>query len=76
MLLERGGVTYGIFGLMGENSAACAPASDFVLGDVEENARRCVDALKMCIRDRLEGGPHLVWEFDGEGRPKRPHNRE
>ena len=46
MLLERGGVTYGIFGLMGENSAACAPASGFVLGDVEENARRCVDALK------------------------------
>ena len=26
--------------------------------------------------ERLEGGPHLVWEFDGEGRPKRPHNRE
>lgn len=46
MLLERGGVTYGIFGLMGEDSAACAPASGFVLEDVEETARRCVDSLK------------------------------
>ena len=46
LLLERGGVTYGIFGLMGEDSHACAPSSGFVLGDVAENARRCVDALK------------------------------
>ena len=46
MLLERGGVTYGIFGLMGEDSHACAPSSGFTLGDAAENARRCVDALK------------------------------
>ena len=46
MLLERGGVTYGIFGLMGEDSHACAPSSGFTLGDMAANAQRCVDALK------------------------------
>lgn len=46
MLLERGGVTYGIFGLMGVDSDSCAPSSGFVLGDMAENARRCVDVLK------------------------------
>ena len=46
VLLERGGVTYGIFGLMGEDSHACAPSSGFVLGGMADNAQRCVDALK------------------------------
>ena len=46
MLLERGGVTYGIFGLMGEDSHDCAPTSGFALGDRAEGAQRCVDALK------------------------------
>ena len=46
MLLERGGVTYGIFGLMGVDSNDCAPTSGFTLGDVEDNARRCVEALE------------------------------
>lgn len=46
ILLERGGITYGIFGLMGKDSDFCAPSSGFVLGDMAENAQRCVDALK------------------------------
>ena len=46
MLLERGGITYGIFGLMGVDARDCAPASGFDLGDMTENAQRCVDALK------------------------------
>ena len=46
MILERGGVTYGIFGLMGVDSDSCAPTSGFALGDMAENAQRCVDALK------------------------------
>ena len=46
MLLERGGVTYGIFGLMGEDSHSCAPSSGFVLEDMAVSAQRCVDALK------------------------------
>ena len=46
VLLERGGVTYGIFGLMGVDSDACAPSSGFTLGDMVSNAQRCVDALE------------------------------
>ena len=46
MLLERGGVIYGIFGLVGLDSDDCAPASGFTLEDPEQAARRCVDALE------------------------------
>ena len=46
MVLERGGVTYGIFGLMGTDSRDCAPASGFTLEDPVESAQRCVDALR------------------------------
>ncbi len=46
MLLERGGITYGIFGLMGGDSAARASESGFVLEDPAAAARRCVDDLK------------------------------
>jgi len=46
MLLERGGITYGIFGLMGKDSAARAPSSGFVLEDPADAAQRCVDDLK------------------------------
>jgi len=46
MLLERGGITYGIFGLMGVDARDCAPSSGFDQGDMVQNARRCVDELK------------------------------
>ena len=46
LLLERGGVTYGIFGLMGEQSHEYAPDSGFALADPAESAQRCVDALR------------------------------
>lgn len=46
MLLERGGVTYGIFGLMGEDSDACTPESGFLLEDPVQAAKRCVERLK------------------------------
>lgn len=45
-LIERGGVTYGIFGVMGQDSSDCAPASGFLLEDPAKAAQRCVDALK------------------------------
>ncbi len=45
LLLERGGVTFGLFGLMGRDSHDCAPASGFELEDPVDAARRCVDAL-------------------------------
>lgn len=46
LLLERGGVTYGIFGLMGRDAHACAPTSGFVLEDPVRAARRCVERLE------------------------------
>ena len=45
-LLERGGMTYGIFGVMGKDSHACAPTSGFSLQDMTLAAQACVDALK------------------------------
>lgn len=46
LLLERGGVTYGIFGLMGVDSHDCTPTSGFTLEDAAEAAERCVQALE------------------------------
>ena len=46
ILLERGGVTYGIFGLMGTDSDDCAPTSGFTLEDPVDAAKRCVKALE------------------------------
>ena len=46
MLLERGGVTYGIFGITGVDSHDCAPTSGFALEDPAAAAKRCVEALK------------------------------
>ena len=46
MLLERGGVTYGIFGLTGVDSHDCAPTSGFTLEDPATAAKRCVEALE------------------------------
>ena len=46
MTLERGGVTYGLFGLMGVDSDDCAPTSGFTLTDAAEAAKRCVEKLK------------------------------
>ena len=45
-ILERGGVTFGIFGLMGEESDSMAPTSGFTLEDPKTAAQRCVDALR------------------------------
>lgn len=46
MLLERGGITYGIFGLMGTDSDDCAPTPGFTLENPIEAAKRCVKALE------------------------------
>ncbi len=45
-LLERNGITYGIFGIMGEDSAADAPESTMVLSDAAEAAQDMVDKIK------------------------------
>ena len=45
-VLERGGVTYGVFGLMGRDAHDCAPTSGFLPADMAETAQACVDELK------------------------------
>ena len=44
--LERGGVPYGLFGLMGVDSDECAPTSGFTRTDAAKAAKRCVETLK------------------------------
>lgn len=46
LLIERGGVKYGIFGLMGIDADECAPTSGFVLEEAETAAKRCVAELE------------------------------
>ena len=46
MILERGGVTFGIFGLMGVDADACAPTSGFLLEDAVKTAESCVEQLR------------------------------
>ena len=46
MLLERGGVTYGLFGLVGLDADDCAPSSGFALEDPAAAAKRCVAELE------------------------------
>ena len=46
MILERGGVKYGLFGLMGVDAHDCAPTSGFALLDAAEAAERCVEELE------------------------------
>ena len=46
LLLERGGVTYGIFGLMGESAHESAPTSGFALEEPAQAAQRCVERLE------------------------------
>jgi len=46
MILERGGVKVGLFGLVGVDSHDCAPTSGFTLLDAAETAERCVAELE------------------------------
>ena len=46
LLLERGGVTYGIFGLMGQDAHASTPTSSFVLEDPAQAAQRPLQSLR------------------------------
>ena len=50
MLLERGGIYYAIFGVMGVDSDDCAPNSGQILHDITETAQRMVDeATAECV---------------------------
>lgn len=46
VILERGGVKIGIFGLLGEESASMAPMSEVTFADAVKEAKRVVKLLK------------------------------
>ena len=69
MLLERGGITYGIFGLMGVDSDDCAPTSGFALEDAAQAAERCVASLK-------EQGAEFIICLSHSGTNKDPKRSE
>ena len=46
ILIERGGIKYGIFGLMGVDADECAPTSGFELEDAVAAAKRSVESLQ------------------------------
>lgn len=58
IILTRGGINYGIFGLMGEDADACAPMSGMEFEPVADAARRTVAALEEELA-QLDG-PSLI----------------
>lgn len=58
IILTRGGINYGIFGLMGEDADACAPMSGMAFEPVADAARRAVAELEEEMA-QLEG-PSLI----------------
>ena len=58
IILTRGGINYGIFGLMGEDADACAPMSGMAFELVADAARRAVAELEEELA-QLEG-PSLI----------------
>ena len=58
IILTRGGINYGIFGLMGEDADACAPMSGMSFEPVADAARRAVAELEEELA-QLEG-PSLI----------------
>lgn len=58
IILTRGGINYGIFGLMGEDADACAPMSGMAFEPVADAARRVVAELEEELA-QLEG-PSLI----------------
>ena len=59
LIITRGGINYGIFGLMGEDADACAPMSGMEFEPVADAARREVEALEKELA-QLEGPSIIV----------------
>lgn len=58
VILSRGGVNYGIFGLIGEDADACAPMSGMAFAPAVDAAKRAVAALKEELSGRNE--PYVI----------------
>lgn len=59
-ILERGGVYYVLFGLIGLDSDACAPNSGMVLQDPAEAAQRVVDAATAECKEKYGVNPVVI----------------
>ena len=72
ILLERGGVYYAVFGVMGVNSDAYAPMSGMVLRDRAETAQRVVDEATAACREIYGAEPLVIClshsGTDGQGK--------
>ena len=60
MILERGGVYYAIFGLVGADSDDCAPNSGMVRTDPAQTAQRIVDDANAYCREHYGVSPVVV----------------
>jgi len=60
MILERGGVHYAIFGILGLDSNDCAPNSGMILEDPIESAKKTVEAAVKDCRDNYGADPIVV----------------
>ena len=58
VILSRGGINYGIFGLMGENADAYAPMSGMEFEPIADAAKRTVAALQEELEERSE--PYFI----------------
>ncbi len=59
-ILERGGVYYAIFGLMGFDSNDCAPNSGMVMTDPAETAQKIVDAATAECKQKYGAEPLVI----------------
>lgn len=60
MLLEKGGIHYVIFGIMGYDSDDCAPNSGSILEDPVQTAQRIVDEATAACKERYGVEPMVV----------------
>lgn len=59
-ILERGGVYYVLFGIMGFNSDECAPNSGMILDDPAETAQKVVDTAVAECREKYGKEPVVI----------------
>lgn len=60
IIIERGGVHFAIFGIMGIDADSCAPNSGMVLHDAAETAQKTVDAAKKECLEKYGTEPVVI----------------
>ncbi len=72
VLIERGGITYGIFGIYGIEAHEDSPTSGFILKDKVETAQATVDAIKSKVKD----SPLFIIALSHSGTTSDPEDSE